>query len=1327
MSERLSDFLSSDLPATDEPSVMRLGDFVSTDPVEVSISEGFYDVPVEQREAWKAKGKIGWFEQWERIDKTEMIPFNPEGAIKSVSLLNSVNRLKEDKYQDPAQRDRDVERIDSFLLRMEEERTRGVSVMGQIAQGVSYLPGFMVEFLATGGIAALGKSAVKASINPVMRQVAASGALKFSARTAGGIAGATLRTAAMPHRVAEGFAERQVIANLELTDKGVQIAKEAQESPVKSAFKAFGDVLIENFSEVTGAVISKAGKQIAGKVIPKNLAISMEKVFSKLRPNESAQKLWTQAGYNGFLEEMGEERLGNLLRAVFGVEDFEADNPNSVLDRIISSIPNGEELLVEAGVLAFPGLARLGVSQSVQAYRNMKPKAQEEPQDTTREITQEEVDALLYDPEVQETEAELVPVGAGDVAEITPRESSASEFPERKKVDVAKAAIDALERKEGVSNIEKRLEEIRDAELRAEFARDARNELKPILEKVDRRIKTPKKGEPLFEEYQRIPTRFKNKNGRPLDEVMQEINDAEIGKTFESDGEFVDFLESLDQQLKKIDSVIQGSKSPVLSKSEKSILSQRLKDIEAGTILGIREGRKIGREEVKSAKEILDRRRMFIRSVKEQFNLTDSEISKINKRDIRLMNNYEFKQFLDRLEALAASIAEKRDIKNQILFQIQDKELKKVDNLRKALRLPTLENMTVDQLNQFNQELESTQKGDEFLSTRKLETVKNTELAGIKTVREAKEKLAEKLGVEVSELDNIKVGALDRFRFDTALAEQNPFYKLLVDETNASVLDGEQRFMEMERDVDRLTIAARKSRKQSVKDKVAPTDKLVFEWLEADVEGKARISEEMTDAELDLANYLQAKFAEFRDYLIQHHTLEKYRTNYITHIRRGFLEAWKEDGLLNAMKETFEAYKEDEAVFKILDDDTETILPMEKFFQFAMKRTGDLKPSKNVARAFKSYARAFTKKQSLDKIVPALDIYAYSLSPKNLTPKGLMMNRDLIKFVRQWINNKKGRKMSFNSLIPQGGKIDVGLRLINSFISIIDLGLNIPLNIAISFGEQSVTFVQLGAKKHALGISRIATEKGKRIIKDNESLLGKDVWRDLEDAADSLGDKFSKGLFSVFRMSNRFANEVFLLGSLSEAEWEAGAIDAQRRAEILRERGRYRSVEGAASLVGSTSAGQTLTKYKTWAIPILRTNVNNLMTMISMLKRGEVEAVSKSREFQELFRATMLTTVVLLAGRMLVDDDDDSFLGTVLKKVYRDSLSVLQALDPTVFSSVRLLSFLEDLSVALVQLATLEEYKTKEGYKGVVKLGRTLTPKALRQFEVSGSGSRLSA
>ena len=80
----------------------------------------------------------------------------------------------------------------------------------------------------------------------------------------------------------------------------------------------------EHFSEMTGGALGR----IAGKLLPPALKKRMAQlaigqfIANKFR-NPTAQKIATfakTAGYHGMLQEMGEERVGDFLRGLTGVE-----------------------------------------------------------------------------------------------------------------------------------------------------------------------------------------------------------------------------------------------------------------------------------------------------------------------------------------------------------------------------------------------------------------------------------------------------------------------------------------------------------------------------------------------------------------------------------------------------------------------------------------------------------------------------------------------------------------------------------------------------------------------------------------------------------------------------------------------------------------------------------------------------------------------------------------------------------------------------------------------------------------------------------------------
>ncbi|HUV47158.1 MAG TPA: hypothetical protein VMW29_03420, partial [Candidatus Bathyarchaeia archaeon] len=701
-------------------------------------------------------------------------------------------------------------------------------------------------------------------------------------------------------------------------------------------------------------------------------------------------------------------------------------------------------------------------------------------------------------------------------------------------------------------------------------------------------------------------------------------------------------------------------------------------------------------------KEILKRRRFKVKAVRDYFGLSDSDLRKISRRDIRLMTNLEFKQYIDGVRKAAEKFDIRRQAMNELKLQIQEKELN-VENLRKAMKLPTLKNMTVDDIRKLDEALKPFQKFDEFLSVRKLETVDRTELRGIKTWREARERLSKKLDVPVDELQSIRVSEFDRFRYDTALAEKNPFYRMMVEKTAARMLTSEAEYLNIEKDVFKL---AKKIKGTKF---LVPQQKNIRKFLEKEP------GIELTPEELELAEYMAKHYLNARDYLVQIEAMKMGRENYFTHVRRGILEAVKEDGLVDAIKEQFEAYKLDEQGFNILDKDTGQILAMDKFFKFAMHRTGKLKPTENVVKAFLTYMRTFKKKQALDEIVPLIDIYAHSLTPKGLTKKGLLLHGNLIKFTNEWLNTQKGRHITL--VAKQNGKIDAALRAIKMFTSLRDLGINIPVSIATEIGEQITTYQLLGKKEFTLGKIRQNTKKGKAIVEKYRNLVGKNPWSELVEPSKEIGDRLMEGIFVLFKDASTRANKTFLLGSLSKAEFDAGTITPERLSGLRTELGRYRMVNDMRSVIGATPEGKAYTQYRKWALPILRTTIKNLGNIGKKIIGQKPDSAEFKKSVIELYRLLEVTAMVMLTFGMVRDEDDNSFVGKIINKSYREATTLIQALGPTMILAIpRTAKFIEDLGIALTLILKGEEYKSTGGSKGVEKLKNIVTPVAISQF-----------
>lgn len=740
------------------------------------------------------------------------------------------------------------------------------------------------------------------------------------------------------------------------------------------------------------------------------------------------------------------------------------------------------------------------------------------------------------------------------------------------------------------------------------------------------------------------------------------------------------------------------------ARQEKQDLINRVKDIYDKQVA-----------KIKSAKDILTRRREFIKAVQKQFELSDNDLKSISQRDIRLMNDFEFKQYLDNIRVKSEQLAVKRSARNALEAQINEKELN-IEPLRQALKLPRIHNMSLGQLVEFDKILEPYQKGDVFLSKRKLETIDQTDLKGIRTYREARDIFNKKYGTD---LKDIKAEEFDRLTGNAGLSEKNPFYKVMIQELYQKLLVREQEYLDIENKIN--SIASKF--KTGIVGKLIPQQKNIVKWFEA--EDKSTV--DLTPAEAEAVRFMQAEWIKARDYLIKQKALKKgiSSDNYYTHVRRTFLEAVKEDGLVTAVKEIFKQQEQDQQTFEILDQDTGQILPLQKFFQFALSRSGNLKPSANVVGAFLTYMKTFKKKQAIDESFPTIMTYADAFTPNGTTKEGVLLNGSLKKFAKEWLNNQKGRRVSL--VMKQGGKGETILNVIKRGVMLLDLGFNLTVNAATQVGEQAVQFQLLGNKAFALAKIRAASKKGKRITEKYRSLIGKNPWKQLIEPARKVGDRANLALFVLFQDANVRRTRNALLGMMTPEEFQSETLSPERLAEIRLAVSRYGMVEGAGSIIGATPEAKVFTMYKNWAMPIIGTSIRNIQYLSNYIRsRGKLNQVEAKRALIEAGRiAEVVLFVSIIAMAVGVDDEDDSMLGKLKKRAYQESMTIIQAMSPTtLFTTPRLLTFLDELAKNLTSIMKMETYQaTKFGeyqkgdLQGLNRLKKQLTPRAVKQFE----------
>lgn len=286
------------------------------------------------------------------------------GIVGAVKVSRAADRINSNfKYGGTKfGREEDEKLIADEIERQTQELTFG----GKVAKGISALPTFMIEFALSGGLAAMGSKAAKKAGTKLIGKYAASKAGKAALATAGITAGGLVRASTLlTPRVGEKAAERQMLANIELKDP---------ETWATSLAKAWGDTVIEAASEETGGLITKGLGKAASTLISKlpkgqQFVTKLGESWVKLTggtQNEFLKKISTKVGYSNMIGEMGEERIGTILREVTGVSDREGN----MIERVVEGLREDfqlENVGVEAITLVVPGAARTIASRILNA------------------------------------------------------------------------------------------------------------------------------------------------------------------------------------------------------------------------------------------------------------------------------------------------------------------------------------------------------------------------------------------------------------------------------------------------------------------------------------------------------------------------------------------------------------------------------------------------------------------------------------------------------------------------------------------------------------------------------------------------------------------------------------------------------------------------------------------------------------------------------------------------------------------------------------------------------------------------------------------------
>jgi len=332
---------------------------------------------------WKNQGSMTAIEVWHKKNKNELVPYmgSWKEGTKSFDLKRISEKMQTGQVITPEER----QKFQDFVLDLAEVQTRGYTFGGGAMNiGLETIP-FMAEFgiglLTSGGTASVGATASKLSTEALkkgIKQQIAEGVKKT-------VYNATLnpRTYAftatrLPQQVRARMGDILLSDTVAVSPEGQAILKESEEKPAIAFMKALALTNIETASELSGAMLvrptlngigqlSKVITAPIAKLFPKGFADSFVKLAEQTTKMPFARAV-DNLGWNGVLEEMGEERVGDLLQFAFNLDGEDGYSFEQLLDALF---PSPEQLGQEALSFAVTGMGMNAVNAGL---KKVSPK-----------------------------------------------------------------------------------------------------------------------------------------------------------------------------------------------------------------------------------------------------------------------------------------------------------------------------------------------------------------------------------------------------------------------------------------------------------------------------------------------------------------------------------------------------------------------------------------------------------------------------------------------------------------------------------------------------------------------------------------------------------------------------------------------------------------------------------------------------------------------------------------------------------------------------------------------------------------------------------------
>lgn len=458
-----------------------------------------------------------------------------------------------------------------------------------------------------------------------------------------------------------------------------------------------------------------------------------------------------------------------------------------------------------------------------------------------------------------------------------------------------------------------------------------------------------------------------------------------------------------------------------------------------------------------------------------------------------------------------------------------------VSRIKVALNIDNIKRADQAQLAELVDFMSDLEKGDAFLSIKQQEGLREI-LSDIERIDLVPKRVVIDIFGDKEEV--LGKGIVGRVINELAptvdIKEGHPLVARIVNEADRLMEESVSEVQRRSEKLDKLLTAAEEVRNKKlsfadrVKRKLVPQNKEIFQAMSG-------MEVDLTSEEKAVVTYLKNFFKFVKEDL----QLEKFRKNYITHLAQPLSEKIVEVGLLQAVKEVFVTNKGLNIPVNIMLE-LDNIIGSEKFFRFALERTGGLTPTTNIRKIVHTYSQLYETKKALDEILP-----------EGQAVTQLLLQNRTAQWMKKFLQNLKGRGLDSNfrtgkmAWLARTGDliIDIGYAKL--------LGLNWWSGLKNLVAGEANSFIVQDFRKFLLGKKRLL-ENPKRVLdlmKQTNIMEG--AFYEYISKGILLGNKKIRDSLLIFQKMGEFEiRGSLLVGELTEKEWATGVISSERIREI---------------------------------------------------------------------------------------------------------------------------------------------------------------------------------